>query len=101
MKSFLVVLSDGVSRLHIAKKCYITGEHVTRTLCVHFSAIKQVLNTISNKEKKTECRHNVRGLFYRKMKSEAGITAILWDEILQLFQMTKSSLQSSGEDFFL
>jgi hypothetical protein len=71
----------------------------TKALLHSFSAIKQVLDDISdNNDQKAECRQQARGLLSTMMKLETGIMIILWDQVLQRFQMTSASLQSSDQD---
>lgn len=96
-------LSDGGAHLPIVKRMSDTRwsarADATKALLHSFSAIKQVLDDISNNnDQKAECRQQARGLLSTMMKLETGIMVILWDQVLQRFQMTSASLQSSGQD---
>ena len=64
-----------------------------------FSAIEQVLDDISNNNyQKAECRQQASGLLSTMIKLKTGMMVILWDQVLQRFQMTSASLQSSDQD---
>ena len=64
-----------------------------------FSARKQVVGGISNNnDQKAECHQQAHGLFSTMMQLETRIMVILWDQVLQSFQMTSASLQSSDQD---
>ena len=57
----------------------------------------QVLDNIAqDNQQKTECRQQARGLLSTMTKPETGIMIIFWNQILQGFQLTSASLQSSG-----
>lgn len=64
-----------------------------------FHAIKDSLNKIAeNKLQKSDCRQRARGILATMEKLETGIMIILWNQILQRFQMTSASLQSGDQD---
>ena len=59
----------------------------------------QVLdNHVQDNQQKAECRQQARGLLSTMTKLETGIMIIFWNQILQRFQQTSASLQSSGQD---
>lgn len=71
----------------------------THAVSIGYEAIKEALNEISqNKFQKADCRQRARGLVSTMNKLETMIMIILWDQILQRFQLTSSSLQSGDQD---
>ena len=59
----------------------------------------QVLdNIVQDPQQKVGCRQQGRGLLSTMTKLETGIMIIFWNQILQRFQLTSASLQSSGQD---
>ena len=59
----------------------------------------QVLdNIVQDNQQKTECRQQARGLLSTMTKLETGTMVIFWNQILQRFQLTSASLQSSRQD---
>ena len=59
----------------------------------------QVLdNIVQDNQQKAECRQQARGLLSTMTKLETGIMIIFRNQILQRFQLTSASLQSSGQD---
>ena len=71
----------------------------TKALFSGYSTIMQVLdNIVQDNQQKAECRQQARGLISTMTKLETGIMIIFWNQILQRFQPSSASLQSSGQD---
>ena len=64
-----------------------------------YSFIMQVLGNIAqDNQQKTKCCQQALGLLSTITKLETGIMIIFWSQMLQRFQLTSASLQSSGRD---
>ena len=71
----------------------------TKALLNGYSSIQQTLEDFSNNnDQKAECRQQARGLLLILGKLETGMMDILWNNVLQRFQMTNASLQSAEKD---
>lgn len=71
----------------------------TSALNKGYTVITNVLNVIVNDPNyKAESRQQAKGMLKTIKKLETGIMIALWDQILQRFQSTSASLQSSDQD---
>ena len=71
----------------------------TSALHKGYSIIMNVLEDIAeDTDVKSECRQQARGLLVTMKTLETGLMIILWDQILERFQKTSVSLQSSDQD---
>lgn len=96
--NFCVTLFDDFHLLFV-KRGYHTYEvnslDVTSALLHSYSAIKQVLDNISNNiDQKADCRQQARRLLSTMMNLKTGIIVILCDHVLHCFQTKRSSFQS-------
>ena len=55
-------------------------------------------NIVQDNQQKAECRQQAHGSLSTMTKLETKIMIIVWNQILQRFQLTSASLQSSGQD---
>ena len=55
-------------------------------------------NIVQDNQQKADCRHQARVLLSTMTKLETGIMIIFWNQLLHRFQLTKASLQSSGQN---
>ena len=66
---------------------------------ISFQIIKRVLDGMADDaEQKADCRQQARGLSIVIDKLETGILLVLWDKVLEQFQMTSALLQSANQD---
>ena len=96
-------LSNCESRLPVPKRMSDTrwSARADATSALHksYSVILNVLENIAeDTDVKAECRQQANGLLLTMKKLETGIMVVLWDQILQRFQMTSAALQSSDQD---
>ena len=50
------------------------------------------------KPQKVECRQEARGLVATMGRLETGVLTVLWNQVLQRFQLCSASLQSADQD---
>ena len=96
-------LSNCESRLPVPKRMSDTrwSARADASSALHksYSVILNVLENIAeDTDVKAECRQQANGLLLTMKKLETGIMVVLWDQILQRFQMTSAALQSSDQD---
>lgn len=71
----------------------------TKALHQSFLPIQKALEELSDDvEQKADCRQQARGLASTMDQLETGILTVLWDQVLQRFNVTSSLLQSADQD---
>ena len=96
-------LSEADSRKPVVKSMSDTRwsarADATKSLLLSFQIIKRVLDGMADDaEQKADCRQQARGLSIVMDKLETGILLVLWDKVLERFQMTSALLQSADQD---